>query len=386
MKTENLDNDIDNINNCSSEDEITLSLIKKAKEENCTAKIEIIDKGNLNENFKCLMCFELFESQVTLLKHYNKVHTKKEDNKRSDLDYSILSSDGTSVYKCKKCSKEYSNKKSINRHIVGHKENRPFICKICGKTYKTASEIIRHGRVHSGYKLYCPQQCGYSTVYLGALREHERRHNRSEYKYKCEKCDKGFEVKTWYEQHQNVHSGLKPFVCNLCGVAFHMDRYLTAHRSAVHPQSSKLKRYVCVHCALPCDSMKTLTEHLKVHGIKSSYLCDVCGKTLTNAEQLKFHKRMHLGEKPYSCSTCNKSFAKKFNLQLHQRTHTGERAFVCARCNKRYTQRSTLRRHIARYIMLMHAGSESFTCGICKEKFATRNQLSSHRKTCFVDA
>ncbi|XP_059051457.1 zinc finger protein 501-like [Achroia grisella] len=358
IKHEIIDN-FDSSINYSSEDEISLSSLKKAKEENYNAKMEI-NKSNLNENFKCLMCMELVDSRGSLLWHYNKVHASKEGSTISDVDYSILSSNGINVYKCNKCNKKYSNNKSINRHVVGHTESRPFICKICGRTYKTASDIVRHGRVHNGYKFYCAHQCGYSTVYIGALKDHQRRH-RLEHKYKCEKCGKGFQVRTWYEQHQNIHNGLKPYVCHLCGVAFHMDRYLTAHRTAVHPQSSKLKRYMCVHCYLPCDSMKALTEHLKEHGIKSSFLCDVCGKTLTNAEQLKFHKRTHLGEKPYKCSTCNKSFAKKFNLQLHQRTHTGERAYACARCDKRFTQRSTLLRHNAR----QHAGLEILKCKNC---------------------
>ncbi|XP_052753062.1 zinc finger protein 33B-like [Galleria mellonella] len=376
IKIETIDSDVENSIYYSSEDELTLSSIKKAKEGDCTVIIEK-DKGDLNENFKCLMCFELLESKVDLLKHYNG-HTNKETGRKSDISYSILSANGISIYKCNKCSKEYSHKKGINRHIAGHTEIRPFICKICGRTYKTVSEIVRHGRAHNGSKLYCSYQCGYSTVYMGALKAHHRRHNKSEYKYKCDKCGKGFQVKTWYEQHQNVHNGLKPFVCDLCGVAFHMDRYLTAHRSAVHPQSSRLKRYICVHCSLPCDSMKSLTDHLKEHGIVTNFLCDICGKTLANSEQMKFHKRKHLGERPFTCSTCNKSFPKKFNLQVHERTHTGERAHPCGRCGKRFTQRSTLHRHIAR----QHAGSDLLKCGKCQEEFASRSQLNSHRKSC----
>ncbi|XP_013200093.1 zinc finger protein 267 [Amyelois transitella] len=304
------------------------------------------------ETHKCLTCFQILDTQTDLIKHYKSVHFKKKDNDKS-FDYSTQMCDKSTVYKCNMCSKEYSSKKNIHRHLIGHSDFRPYLCKICGRTYKTVSEIIRHGRVHSEVRLYCSHQCGYSTVYLGALRSHEKRHDKTEYKYKCDICGKGFEVKTWYEQHQNVHTGTKPYVCDICGLAFHMDRYLTAHRSSVHPQSSNLKRYVCLHCFLPCDSKKALTEHLQVHGIKTSILCDVCGKTLSNAEQLKFHMRTHLGEKPYTCSTCNKSFTKKYNLQVHRRAHGGQRAHACAQCGRRYTQRSALHRHRARH----HAGT-----------------------------
>lgn len=42
--------------------------------------------------------------------------------------------------------------------------------------------------------------------------------------YICVDCGKGFNVKTWYDQHQNIHKGIKNFVCNICGASFHMDR------------------------------------------------------------------------------------------------------------------------------------------------------------------
>ncbi|XP_026317274.1 zinc finger protein 16-like [Hyposmocoma kahamanoa] len=304
------------------------------------------------QDFKCLTCSALFTSQNDLIKHYHKEHSSKQDKdgkmKEATKSYSILERNGVQSYKCTTCGRVYDNLRAVKRHFEAHVKDRPFICKQCGRTYRTVSEIIRHGRAHNGLKLNCSYQCGYSTVYLGALKEHEKRH-RTEFKYKCGKCDKGFQVRTWYEEHQNIHNGVKPFACNICGLAFHMNRYLTAHRTTVHPQSSELKRYVCMHCSLPCDSRKALTDHLKDHGIIKRFLCDICGKTLCSKEQLKFHNRVHIGEKPYSCSICNKSFTKKCNLKLHELTHTDERTHECLKCGKMYKQRSTLLKHNQKY-------------------------------------
>ncbi|KAL4712496.1 hypothetical protein ACJJTC_007512 [Scirpophaga incertulas] len=324
----------------------------KAKDIDCiTDTVTLTNSNNILSitKLKCLTCFEVCNSKALLLQHYNTIHTIK-SNPENVHNFKILkSSHKSTIYQCNICCKEYDSKKSVIRHLLlGHTTERPFVCKLCGRTYKTASEIIRHSRAHDGTRFFCKEQCGYSTVYLGALREHERRHNKGEAKYKCEECGKGFQVKTWYDQHQNVHTGLKPFVCDICGVSFHMDRYLTTHRSSVHPQSSQLKRYVCVHCSLPCDSRKALTQHLKVHGMSTSFLCDLCGKTLSNRQQLKFHKQVHLGVKPFSCSTCDKAFTKKFNLQLHERSHTGLKQHACLLCGKHYSQRSTLLRHHTR--------------------------------------
>ncbi|XP_053619094.1 zinc finger protein OZF-like isoform X4 [Plodia interpunctella] len=367
--------DNETVTNTSSDDE----LLSKVKQNKINAEIKIENNINLvTKTHKCLTCFEMLDTQTNLLKHYKLVHFNKKDCYKVD-GYTTEVSGSIVVYKCSVCSKEYRTKKNIGRHLIGHSEDRPYQCKICGRTYKTASEIIRHGRVHNEAKLFCSHQCGYSTVYLGALRTHEKRHNKTEHKYKCETCEKGFDVRTWYEQHQNVHNGLKPFICEICGLAFHMNRYLTAHRSAVHPHTSTLKRYVCIHCSLPCDSKKALTQHLKVHGVKSSFLCDVCGKTLCSAEQLKFHKRMHLGEKPYTCSTCNKSFSKKYNLSVHEAGHARARAHACS-CGRRYSQRSTLLRHYNRH----HPGDRPVDCYKCQKSFPSMSKqlLKIHLKNC----
>ncbi|KAJ0171166.1 hypothetical protein K1T71_013365 [Dendrolimus kikuchii] len=341
----------------------TMEKIKNAKDNRGKRKynkniLNMESVPNLNTDFlitksECLTCFHKFENQADLLHHYIKEHLNKElnetDQNKSEKEYVIkCNENGRNFYVCIICDKMYEKKKDILRHLHGHKDKRPFVCKICGSTYKNVYEIIRHGRVHYGEKLHCSYQCGFSTVYTGALRDHEKRHSKTS-KYICKDCGKGFQVKTWFEQHQNVHSGEKPYTCDICGVAFHMHRYLTSHLSKVHPQSSDVKRYVCVHCSLPCDSRNSLKKHMEVHGIKTDFLCDLCGKVYPNVEQLKYHKNVHLGVKPFACSTCNKQFSRKFHLKIHEQTHTGERKHACLKCSKNFTQRSTLLRHIRRH-------------------------------------
>ncbi|XP_063897930.1 zinc finger protein OZF [Helicoverpa armigera] len=386
-KAQNKDNNLDynnqkdeeladhfNSNHSSSDDDTTLSTIKIEKELH-TAPTEIQNKKRhrkkrkannsmlLNEphhtidtnkesvkQFTCLTCLKPCDSQTDLNKHYHKEHL----NKNISTKYTEKDVDGNIMYGCDICEENFSTKKDILKHVDSHNDERPLICKLCGRTYKTVMEIIRHARVHSGVKLQCSYNCGYSTAYQGALKEHENRHQ-SVHKYTCEKCGKGFNVKTWYEQHQNIHTGLKPFVCSICGLAFHMARYLTAHRSSMHPQSSSVKRYICVHCGQKCDSANSLSLHLEEHGInkEKEFLCDFCGKILSSADQLKYHHRMHSGVKPYSCSICNKSFAKRYNVKVHMTSHSGEKIHSCPRCGKRYAQRSTLLQHLKRH----HAGT-----------------------------
>ncbi|KPJ19590.1 Zinc finger protein 658B [Papilio machaon] len=300
--------------------------------------------------FPCTMCDKIFDTEKENKEHYKYTNVKIEQIENEDASQPKFSEvvdnsdydDNLSLSFIKKSKEDiHKNEKMIIISNI-NAEN------VISRTYKVASDIVRHGRVHDDLKVPCKFRCGYSTVYKGALKQHEKRHKK-EYTYTCDKCNKGFEVLTWYEQHQNIHTGDKPFVCNICGVAFHMDRYLQVHIRSVHPQSYVSERFLCVHCSKPCSSKKALTLHLKEHGITSKFLCDICGKVFSEARLLRIHKRMHLGIRPYSCSICKKTFAKRSNLTVHAQTHSGERSHACESCGKRYTQRGTLLRHVQRF-------------------------------------
>lgn len=85
-----------------------------------------------NQDYKCLTCSDLFNSQNDLLKHYHKEHSGKK-NKDIMNSYSILVGNGIQSYKCTKCDRVYDNLRAVKRHLEAHVKDRPFICKECGK-------------------------------------------------------------------------------------------------------------------------------------------------------------------------------------------------------------------------------------------------------------
>lgn len=81
-----------------------------------------------------------------------------------------------------------------------------------------------------------------------------------------------------------LHTGLKPYSCNVCLASFTQSGTLAQHKR-------KHEEY---------EDMPKPNEK----AVEKPHLCSTCGTTFKDSSSLNVHIRRHNGDKPYECKSC----------------------------------------------------------------------------------
>jgi hypothetical protein len=102
------------------------------------------DESDAKQKIPCLMhgCCKMLSNPYALKRHMKTVH------------------EGLRDFQCDVCSKGFSSRDSLNRHMTSHSTLRDFPCTLCEKAFKTKDGLNAHHRLHlriSGGKRQNPE-------------------------------------------------------------------------------------------------------------------------------------------------------------------------------------------------------------------------------------
>ncbi|GIY12923.1 hypothetical protein CDAR_3331 [Caerostris darwini] len=145
-----------------------------------------------------------------------------EDFTGQNLHHTLIPTPSKSkpIYKCPYCMKDCQFKSSLNQHLLVHTGEKPYACDFCPKRF--ANILWKKPNVGmSG------QPDPLSPNYVKNLLSTKLKHH-------CQFCPKRFYSNFELVRHTRMHTGERPFVCDLCSKSFKSNQALKYHKVNAH--------------------------------------------------------------------------------------------------------------------------------------------------------
>ncbi|XP_015915023.1 zinc finger protein PLAGL2 [Parasteatoda tepidariorum] len=180
---------------------------------------------------------------------------------------------------------------------------KTFIClhQGCTRVFSSRFKLVRHLHIHSGDRPFQCNNCGRRFHRKDHLKNHLQVHNPNKIQHSCNFCQKSYCSLLSYRKHLALHAAESgDLECKLCGKALE-DREGILHHLKVHTGSRTLRgpserKYPCDRCDRSFFTKKDVKRHLVVHTGKRDFVCQYCPQRFGRKDHLVRHtKKSHVG-------------------------------------------------------------------------------------------
>ncbi|XP_069368430.1 zinc finger protein ZFP2-like isoform X2 [Paralichthys olivaceus] len=253
------------------------------KEFKCRSQLIIHFQTHTGERpHLCDICGRKFARHHQLKRHKILIHAnhlKGEGNPPYDLPFS-----------CTVCGKRLKSKALLAAHTHIHTNEKPHRCGVCLRSFQRATCLKQHHlRVHLRVRVNDAPHAARNRKCTAQAKM-----------FPCPICSKVFKFKSLLASHSLIHSEIRPYACDFCSRSFRRLSHLKRHREVVHANGARPPQsFICHICGKDKKCRSQLDRHVIIHTGERPFACDLCTARFNRSGNLQQHrKRMHGVGKP----------------------------------------------------------------------------------------
>ncbi|XP_055679274.1 zinc finger protein 808-like [Lutzomyia longipalpis] len=269
---------------------------------------------------------------------------------------------------CQECGLNFNEE----NELITHKESihHQFICKCCTKEEISLLNFEQHLQIHGGIKLFRCILCQEEFSFLSELNNHLPGHMKEEIPELEDIVTKEEVEVVIQESHHVAEDSHHDETDENDLIEKKLEIINVQNTAELEENPEKPKRRI-----------RRKRKKVDYSLLEKTFKCPQCPHSSKTASNLKLHLRTHTGIKPYECAFCGKKYAVKSSVRNHlimKHNKSKKKTEVCQICGKAFYFVERLRIHIRE---IHSSNRERYPCFVCGKTYASRGIVAIHMQS-----